>query len=284
MSCDALVYRVATRFLKANLQHELTHRFDSLLQHAPDNPPPEEVAEFRKWIADNFRLSGRVPKEGKMAQSELNRFWRALEPASKRFGLEAGAFHFMTSLWGQIQREVPAMIQYLTTEGTLKAVPVFEKKVGGNTYVNMVGASEERFNEMISAIEGVFSTLKGWRAAALSGGITVNFAGPKDFRGTASGHYSRDGDVLWIRATPGGRIEKGGSGYGGLAYVITHELGHRYEAKHHVPVDFDKTQWLTSPYSRKDGEGFAELFALSNFGITHYKPEVVEKFDAAMGH
>ncbi len=266
---DPLAPRVAARFMAASLEHEFTQRFDKLLSYAPNNPPPAEVHAFRKWVSENFRLTGRVPAEAKRSREELERFWRSLEYA-ERPGYTPGVFpDSVHDIWQSIKRELPTIVQYLSAEGTGKAVPVFEKKVGGNTYVNMVGATPERLDTMISTIEGVFGGLSGWRHKALDGGIHVVFAGPKDFRGTAGGTYKSDKDQLWIRATPGGRIERNAGGYGGLAYVITHELGHRYEKKHHVPFDFDRPEWHTTRYSKNDGESFAELFALSNFGITN---------------
>ena len=136
---------------------------------------------------------------------------------------------------------------------------------------------------MISGIEKVFSELVGWRKKALSGGVRVIFAGPKDFHGTASGTYRSETDELWIRATPGGKIQRAGSGYAGFDYVIVHELGHRYERKHHQPYDFDSSAWHTSRYSRKEGESFAELFALSNFNMTSQGgAEVLPRFEHLM--
>lgn len=296
---DPLAYRVAARFLRANLEHEFIQRFEKLLHSpGPMGPTPEEVQDFRKWITDNFRLSGRVPKEGKMAQSELVGFWKNLEQATTRFGLvgvqdrDPGDEHHGKSkffLWfhdfweHRVKRELSNMVKYLSSEGTGKTVPVIEKKVGGNTFINLVGASEARFDEMISGIEKVFSELVGWRKKALAGGVRVIFAGPKDFHGTAGGTYRSEKDELWIRATTGGRIEKNSGGYGGLDYVIVHELGHRYERKQHVPFDFDRPEWYTSRYSMKDGETFAELFALSNFGMTNQGgAEVLPKFEHLM--
>jgi hypothetical protein len=278
---DPLAVRVVARFLAASLQHELETRFEKLLSYDPGNPPPDEVKAFRVWLASNFKLSGRVPKEGKLAQEELNRFWRGLETATE-VGVQYSFSKWFGGLWhDRIKREIPNMLQYLTVEGTGKA-PVFEKKVGSNTYVNMIGASADRFDGLIDVIEKVFSMLKDWHKKALDGGIHVVFAGPKDFRGTSSGKYRSQQDQLWIRATAGGRIEKGGTGYGGLAYVIVHELGHRYDKKHGSKFDFDRPEWYTSRYSTNEGESFAELFALSNFGITTYKPEVVAKFEGLM--
>lgn len=285
-------YDRRARILVASLETEFRDRFEKMMG-SPESPPPEEVQAFRKWVADNFKLSGRVPKEGKIAQGTLNHFWRALERATTRFGLEgvqmrdehrgrSPFYAWYNGFWNNVQRELPNIVQYLSYEGTGSKPLVFEKKVGGNTYVNMVGASAERFEGLISVVEDVFSTLKGWHRKALDGGVHVVFAGPKDFRGTSSGTYRSEKDQLWIRATAGGRIERGGSGYGGLAYVIVHELGHRFDRKQGTKIDFERSEWFTSPYSSKDGETFAELFALSNFGITTYKPEVVAKFEQLM--
>lgn len=283
----SLAHRVVARFLTAGIQDELETRFEKLLSYDPRPPPPSEIREFCAWLAANFKLGGRVPKEGKMAQEELAGFWKTLQ----QIGLDGGASNFagfFRSFWDhRIQREMPNIIRYLSEEGTGKAL-VTEKKVGGNTYHNLVGASAERFDGLIDTIEGAFSTLKGWRRKALDGGVHVVFAGPKDFRGTASGTYKQDRDQLLIRATPGGRLDKGGTGYGGLTYVIVHELGHRYAHKHRLPVDFEKSEWFTTPYSKKDtmsgGESFAELFAISNFGITGaWDQSIVDRFEELMG-
>lgn len=278
---DPLAPRVAARYLAANLLHEFEQRFEKLLSYAPDNPPPHEVHEFRKWISDNFKLTGRVPTEAKRAREDLERFWRFLETAEGHGFMPRVFAPSFGESWKHLKPYLPMIVQYLSSEGTGKSV-VFEKKVGGNTFVNMVGASADRFDGLIATIEGVFSGLSGWRRKALDGGIRVVFAGPKDFRGTSSGTYRSEKDELWIRATPGGRIEKGGAGYGGLAYVITHELGHRYERKHHVAVDFDRPEWQTTPYSRKEGESFAELFALSNFGMKNLGGVALSTFEHLM--
>lgn len=279
---DALASHVAARFLAAsNLQHEFEQRMEKLLAYAPENPPPHEVKEFRQWISQTFKLTGRVAPAAKRARENLERFWRFLEIAEGP-GLMPGVFpKSFGESWHHLKPDLPAIVQSLSAEGTGKA-PVFEKKHGGNSYVNMVGAAEPRFDALIGIIEGVFGGLNGWHRKALDGGIRVVFAGPKDFGGTASGKYRSEKDELWIRATPGGRIEKGGSGYGGLGYVITHELGHRYERKHHVPYDFDRGEWYTTPYSHKDGEAFAELFALSNFGMQNLGGAPLTKFEHLM--
>jgi hypothetical protein len=190
--------------------------------------------------------------------------------------------------WDQEKEMIPAWVRFFSPEGVGKAV-TRERTVGSNTYINMVGASDKSLDAMIATIEDAFHSLKGWRKQALAGGVTTVFAGPKDFRGTASGRYNKDHDRLWIRATAGGRIDKAGDGYGSLRYVIVHELGHRYEFKKGLPFDFQRSEWYTSRYSMTEGmsgasEAFAELFAISNFDLKGpWNQATVERFEKVMG-
>jgi hypothetical protein len=281
---DVLTLRVAARHFRASLEHEFEHGIQKLISYGPDhNPPPAEVKEFRKWIFDNFQFQ-KGPKQYKREREELDRLWRFLEHGES-LGINPGGFSKMVeSLWGQMKSYLPTWVAIFSKSGGAMKPIQSEVKVGGNTYVNLVGASDDRLQSMIKVIEEAFGGLKGWRRKALDGGLKVVFAGPRDFRGTSSGKYRSEQDELWIRATSGGRIDKGGTGYGGLQYVITHELGHRYERKHHVQYDFDRSEWQTSRYSSKDGEAFAELFAISNFGITGPWPrDRVERFEKLMG-
>ncbi len=281
---DPLIAKVASRFLTAGLGDEFEVKMHKLLAYAPSNPPPHEVEDFRKWLVDNFHFQTRTtPKGLKREKEALDRLWRTLATLAGPGLMPGAAALMLQSMWERDKAMVPTWVSaFSSVEGKATAV-TREKAVGGNTYVNMVGANDAKFDTMIAEIEGVFGSLRGWRQGALSGGVTVHLAGPKDFRGTASGKYNESGDVLWIRATSGGRIERAGTGYGGFGYVITHELGHRYERKHHVKYDFDRGEWHTSRYSATDGEAFAELFAISNFGLTGaWAPGIVERFEKLM--
>lgn len=282
---DPLTGRVVQRFVRASLEHDFEKRIHDLLAYAPDNPPASEIRDFRAWLVNTFHFQTRAtPKGFKREKEELDRFYRALAIGEESGVMPGAVIHTIESLWGQMKQYVPTWVSvFSSSEGAAKPI-TREVKEGGNTYVNEVGANDKNLAEMVKTIEHVFANLHGWRKKALSGGVVVVFKGPKDFRGTSSGTYKRALDQLWIRATTGGRVERGGSGYGGLAYVITHELGHRYENKNHVPYDFDRPEWHTSRYSHNDGETFAELFALSNFGITNQgDPAVLERFEKLMG-
>ena len=274
--------------LASDLAQEFERRVRSIASFKGDNPPKEEIEGLQKWILDNFRIkSTKTPKGYIEEKNELERFYRILSTLSNPDGFVPGSIARMVwNAWDGprgVREMLPRIIEGLTSEGGAKEM-TREKKVGSNTYLNLVGASDKKLDEMISTVEASFHSLRGWRRKALEGGVTTHFSGPKDFRGTASGTYVEAKDILMIRATPGGRLEKASPGkYGSLEYVIVHELGHRYERKNPLPVDFDRAEWVTSRYSIKDGERFAELFAISNFDLQGpWDPERLNKFEAIM--
>jgi hypothetical protein len=283
---DPLAYRVAARYIAAGLQDTLTHKMEALFANF------SEVAadEAADWFKDTFRFeASKTPAGQKALKEKASKFHWFLRSAAgfkgmgntgmgwERAGKEAAR------IWQEeIKPAAADLVRYFTDEGG-KVVPK-EMKAGGNTYVNLIGFDEKKLGQYVAEIEKVFDTLKGWRRQALSGGVRVVFAGPKDFRGTAGGTYRSAVDELWIRATAGGRLERGGSGYGGLGYVIVHELGHRYDRKHGTKFDFERPEWFTSKYSHKDGEQFAELFAISNFDLKgDWNQAIIEKFNGLMG-
>ena len=146
-----------------------------------------------------------------------------------------------------------------------------EVRIGENVYLNKSNFAESQLHKYADALESVFGELRGWRKRALEGGITVALAGPKEFRGTAAGTYRSREDVLYVRATP--TVFKRAKGtYGSADYILVHEIGHRFDYKFKTPEDFDREFWHTTNYSTKENlsgstEAFAELFALSNFGM-----------------
>ena len=47
-----------------------------------------------------------------------------------------------------------------------------------------------------------------------------------------------------------------------------------------MPGNLDRVEWATTRYSYKDGEAFAELFALGHFGMTGAWADTLDKFEA----
>ncbi len=267
-------------FVSAGLADDLTSKMSDLLARPLDVVASKDVAAF---LADRFSFQvARTPsgqKDLKKAVESLH-WWLQHGVAQYRDNPEA-ARTSIEHAWGKVEPHLADLVRNFSAEGG-RNVPK-EIVVGANTYVNLVGFSEPQLRKYSDSLEKVFSELRGWRTRALTGGVRVVLAGPRDFRGTASGTYRSAEDALYVRATPK-VLQRTAGTYGAFDYIIVHELGHRYQAVHRsMNVDFDRPEWLTSKYSHKDGEGFAELFALSNFGIHGYgSPETLERFEALM--
>lgn len=253
--------RVARRFV-AGLGDQLDAKMEALLGGPLDVGKGKELAE---WMEANFHFLGaKTPRGGKTIKEDVNRLhWWLKAGLGQHRDLE-GIRPTLEDAWGKVKAHLDEVVRLLSDEGG-KVVPK-EIRVGANTYRNISGFSEGQLTVFIKALEQVFDELKGWRKKALAGGVVVALAGPKEFRGTAAGSYRSGEDTLYVRVTPKILTRTRGS-YGAFDYIIVHELGHRYEYKFHPREDFDKSHWLTSKYSSKEGEAFAELFAISNFGI-----------------
>lgn len=265
---------VARRFI-AGLGASLQAKVDDFLRDAPlDEAKGKALAG---WLHDNFRFDvSRTPRGGKAYKEALDALhWylangRPLE--SYRPNIE--------DKWGDLRRHLDEVVRLFTDEGG-RSVPK-ELRLGGNTYVNEVGFDEAKLAEYAKGLEQVFDEVKGWRRKALAGGLTVVLASPKSFAGTAGGKYQSSADRMLVRATPNVLKRTRGS-YGAFDYIIIHELGHRYEHKLRPKLDFDKSEWHSTAYSRKEGEAFAELFAMTNFGLpVPGKEDVLAKFEDYM--
>jgi len=270
----ALSQRIARRFL-AGLAVDLQARLDDFLG---DRPLDERKAKtLAAWLKENYRFDvSRTPKGGKAYKEALEALhWylangRPVE--SYRSSIE--------DKWGELRRQLDEVVRLFTDEGG-RSVPK-ELRVGGNTYVNEVGFDEAKLTEYTKSLEQVFAEVKGWRRKALSGGLTVVLASPKSFAGTAGGKYQSSQDRMLVRATPNVLKRTRGT-YGAFDYIIVHELGHRYEHKLRPRLDFDKSEWHTTKYSTKEGEAFAELFAMTNFGLpVPGKEDVLTRFEDYM--
>lgn len=277
---------VDVQVILANMKDDLKAKMDGLFSQFSVS----EARTIADWFKKNVRFDvSRTPTGQKALKDKLAKFYWFLNQAAgfpgvsndddggwQRGGREA------TRIWTEeILPHIDDLVRYFTDEGG-KRVPR-EVNVGANTYVNDVGFDEDKLAQYTSAIENVFSELLGWRSDALVGGVKVVLSGPKAFRGTAAGVYKSNEDTLYVRATPNILGRKTGT-YGSVDYIIVHELGHRYERKHGTAnIDFEKPEWWTTPYSKKEGEAFAELFAISNFGLHgQWDASVVDRFEKNM--
>jgi len=275
---DRMARRVAAKFMfSSTLNDELNTKMDRLFADFI----PEEAAKTAEWFKDNFRFeTPKTPQGQKDLKDKASKFhWFLRDSGAKMPQVNSRAE--AERLWkSEIKPLAGDLVRYFSNEGG-KIVPK-EIQAGGNTYLNLVGLDQKKIGHYVTSMEAVFDEVKGWRRKAL-GGLKVALAGPKEFRGTAGGVYKSGEDTLYVRATP--NVLKRTSGtYGALDYILIHELGHRYERKNRLSVDFERPEWWTSKYSRKEGEAFAELFAISNFGLKgEWAQDRIERFEALMG-
>lgn len=145
-------------------------------------------------------------------------------------------------------------------------------------YQKFDSTSYDNFLENMGNIEKFLSSLKGYHKKALKNGIIVRFVDKTKQKSIAK--YLSHEDVLQINPKRVGNTKEE---YGGLLYIVLHELGHRYLKLHPQKWDIDTRQWGTTKYSYKESftgeEKFAELFAMSHWErkYSEYK-DTMDKF------
>lgn len=262
---------------EAGNAEDLTSRMEGLLKDFD----PKKSEELSKWFNGTFRVRSPKTPPGQKAIKELGDkliWWlgpgNMYEPKVQQENIQ--------NVWDKLKPQMANLVRYFSDEGG-KVVPK-EIKSGNITYLNLIGFDEAKLKKYVQQLDALFNSVKGWRKKAFAGQLKVALAGPKHFRGTASGVYKSGEDTLYVRATP--KVLKRGEGYGSPQYILIHELGHRYEYKQHPRIDFDRDMWKTTRYSRNEGEAFAELFALGHFGIKkahiEWDPAIQERFEKAM--
>jgi hypothetical protein len=149
-----------------------------------------------------------------------------------------------------------------------KAQEVSELKLSNATYYNESTMSSKKFVTQSKVIDKHLGTFTGVHKKALTvKPLVVRFVKKEQSKATAV--YKTMLDEIYIRPD---RKFITGDGYGSFVYIITHELGHRYEA---IVKDNSKLHHIfTTNYSQKDtmsgSEAFGELFAISHFGEKKY--------------
>lgn len=267
----------------AGLADEFERRVNNALSKDP--PDNRDLLELSKWVTENFRVhSAKTPKGTKPAKEALARFINTLKdmgtPGAVLVPGVAGPM--LRNMWGNIERDLPLLIQNFTEEGDVgggRKPVVTEIRLSHAKYINRANASFESFEKYAKAIDNTLGSLKGWRRKAMTGSLTVVFVGLNAM--SVKGKYRVADDEMWVRVTPS--ILKHDRF---IDYIIIHEMGHRYEHKIGLPAnaDFERHEWYTTTYSKSgtgSGEAFAELFALGHFKIPQYA-ETLERFEAIM--
>ena len=245
------------------------------------NPYQEFGKAQSQWFEDTFRLNtATTPRGGKALKEDAKRvLWAVRNRVAFADNKQAGLDQLETAF----EAFRPKLGPFVAKFGRRAASVPRSQKTAYATYRNKRGLSAKSFKRYVDAMDRILANLRGWRSDVVGDDLVVVFAGPSDFRGTATGVYRSGEDALYVRATPA--VLKRGEGYGSAEYILVHELGHRYERKRKTD-DFDRGPWRTTRYSRKDGEAFAELFALGHFGIDAERgrsfADVVQRFEHHM--
>jgi len=282
-----MLYSYDRRMVRSTvtLEDELRRRINDLLT----NLSSEKTEDFAKWFRASFPVvfGSITPRGLKNLKRDAAFLYKFLENSWMFKDKDPEYVNARTkelkTRWEFVAPHVSDLVKYFSNEGKEEGseIPV-ELKVGANIYINDIGFSKSKLEEYAASLEKVWNDLKGWRRKALVKGLTVKFARPQEFHGTSGGVYKRDRDWLLVRSIPKVLRRTGGT-YGALDYILIHELGHRYAR--HFSIDEEKFP-ATTPYSLKEGEAFAELFALGHFGITSahrtWDPKIQQDFEAQM--
>lgn len=298
---DGTVIEKLTKKGSGNLADELDRRISKLIadyevvlaKRGLDRPNDwaqlKAIGDpFVDWFNSVFRVAASVtPPGGKPVKMQVQSFlWMATASV-----YQDGNTKRLREAYQELKPFIPALIAKFSDEGGTEVLT--ELKTSIALYKNLRGVPTPSFKKMVATLDAIFNSLKGWRRKALDGNFTVALAGPDAFRGTSKGRYNAERDTLFVRATPEVLRRSGGT-YASLEYILIHELGHRYERKHPVGINFDSIgagDWHTTKYSWSEGafghsEAFAELFALGHFGITSYGStqfaDKLERFDRVM--
>lgn len=211
-----------------------------------------DVAGLQAWL-DGLNFKGRAVAGMKKYVQRLREIQESLD-RNKEFGWENyDNIIAALSWWKQ------ADIDLINEKLAKKSGQTDLLQLGIGTYHNS-GLTFNSFKRKANEIEKHLKTFSGFHKKALKGGVVVRFVMKEQNRAKAT--YKTELDEMWVRAN----VAPKGDSYASLLYIITHELGHRYEKLYRVGTKFDSPDWYTTRYSQANswsGEQFAELFALT---------------------
>jgi hypothetical protein len=271
-----------------SLIHFITESENTFLKFF--NFEPSMLPELVLWI-DSLKLkTGKAPRGLKAEYENLKWIARKVESYD---AFSKKPKHLFTMLnpnsdydayLKSIENDVRASFARMTIDDMkkvtdkllTKAGEVTEIKLKHATYYNESTMASSKFVASAKQIDKHLSTFKGPHKKALDAKpLVVRFVKKEQSKSTAV--YKSMQDEIYIRPD---RRFVAGDGYGSFIYIITHELGHRYEDL--VSQMSSLHRRFTTKYSQTDSmsgsEAFAELFALSHFGINKY-PEYEKQIE-----
>ena len=210
-----------------------------------------------KWLKTHFpmkRLKGKY--NGRKIQTIIYRFYYAMYYYTF-YNLDIKHDRKLLQIYysEDFRDEIRDCAFFFSTKETSPSF--FTIKIGNCTFTNKTRASSQRVSLWIEQCLETIGQIKGWRHPAIEGNLKIVFNEGTHYKYLAV--CKRDADEILLKTTCS--IFKSKEA---MKYILTHELGHRYEYRHKFRIDFREKQWATTSVSRsKPTEHFAELFAFS---------------------
>jgi hypothetical protein len=225
---------------------------------------PDQINDFVRWISI-FPKSGKAPN-GLSKEFEFIKFLKKQSDAYQEYNMISQNIANTFSHWDEsdINRIVDGFFK-------TKNSKIENLTIGNLTFINDSLMAESRFKLTSKKISEFLDKFTGFHKKALTGKFEIYFKPADALRAKAT--YKSQLDQIWIKETYAREIDT--VAYASLLYIIVHELGHRYEYKHGSPSGFVASKFYTTRYSQTDTmsfgtESFAEIFAISFFGVQKY--------------
>ena len=225
------------------------------------------LPDLETWLS-RFQLDvGKAPNGMKKNWKRLKDLKSYLDtPFGVSFDMIKATFSWMT------REDFKEIATNLNKKKKVKVV----LKLKNATYTNESTMGETTFITRSKEIDKHLSTLKGAHKKALTiKPLEIVFV-RKD-KSSATAKYKTFEDKIFIRPD---RKAISGDKYASFIYIITHELGHRYESLVQMMQKLHSA--YTTNYSKTDtmsgSEAFAEIFVISHFGKKMY-PEYKKEID-----
>lgn len=286
--------RVVARFKQAGLKSDLVHLVQDTkaeLDKSGDSIElipltPEQLSKLQNlvgFLRSNFRIdTAKTPRGQKPLKEQALRLLNILS----NYTLGGGRYNvpsLASNVGAFLDLDLDSLVRFFSAEGDSsrgRAEVLSELKGNNATFYNRSNMSTANFKKYVASVDGVLSTLRGWRRKALAGNLKVVFVGGRQMK--VQGKYRQATDELWVKATPA-ILKRSGGTYASPDYIIIHELGHRYEKFNPIRVNFDDSRWQTSRYSYQEGEAFPELFAIGHYGLNGpWDQSKIEAFEKLM--
>lgn len=230
------------------------------------NVDPYKFLEWKEYMVDDLKqwLEPFQLDTGKAPRGFKDK-WNDLKFINRNINTVFGVMH--DNIKNSFSRWSKDDIDEIVTKLGSKNKKTIEVKGKYATFKNFSNMADKTFIKRANDLDKHLSTLKGVHKKALNvKPLEVHFVKKEVSKATAV--YKSEEDKIFIRSD---RKAIDGDGYGSFNYIITHELGHRFERliKYYDRLEHD----YTTRYSRADSfqsEAFAELFALSHYGIKKY--------------